>query len=675
MSQVSKYSNCIYMLKHVFAYDYENKKCIKIGSSKNLVSRMYSYKTYYPIDKEILCYFHIHNYDCYKLDDDIKIDFDSRRVKSTGGIEYYFDIDSVEIEQYLKKRNIQYTRYLDFNVESNKDLSEIYKEIADEFTSYSNYLKNKDTKPKSLRDTIQDSYVDESIEELRINKKVFIKAPTGFGKTHIFYKIIKKLQFKKILILTPRLLLNQQIVEDKYSNYLSGLNYKIFHFSDTSSELKEGLIKECGKIDQNYILTSCYQSQSKLIEYILKYKVKFDLIIFDEAHFITSDLWIQNDLLLSNDISDNRIYGSATPTGIIDLNPQIYGKQIEKVKVHELINEEILCNIQTIIKKLDNKKSEYDDSLKDLIVDCFEKYEKKKGIIYVNSRVNAQNLYGLMKTQTKISTYIYVSGEVEVEELSDTNIKSFEDDPNPCVIIVVGKIGYGYDNDYVDFITLGDPRQSDIDIRQIIGRGIRYNKKTYPNKLLHLLVPIYKDEFNNYGLTSSLKRYLDYIIGECGQDIIYKSDGTGYIGNGNTRYSNGKDYDGDTIPTEICHEFSTTGYNKFTDFQRFLKNNKVFDEVDYNELWEKNKSWMVPIGNIRDKYPNFCFRNIHPNNLDFYWNKEEAELAIENAKEKLINILKEKYKKISTDQKLIKLNEIDNKIPLVNKDLYYPLKN
>jgi hypothetical protein len=52
---------------------------------------------------------------------------------------------------------------------------------------------------------------------------------------------------------------------------------------------------------------------------------------------------------------------------------------------------------------------------------------------------------------------------------------------------------------------LGDPRQSDIDIRQIIGRGLRWNKQLYPNKLLHLLVPIYKDEFGNCAKNECLK--------------------------------------------------------------------------------------------------------------------------------------------------------------------------
>ena len=169
-----------------------------------------------------------------------------------------------------------------------------------------------------------------------------------------------------------------------------------------------------------------------------------------------------------------------------------------------------------------------------------------------------------------------------------------------------------------------------------------------------------------------MKKYLDYIIGECGQDIIFKSNGEGFIGDGD-KVINGLDYDGETIPTEILESYCTTGYNKFTDFQRFLKNNKIFDECDYNELQEKNKSWMVEIGKIKEKYPKFCFRNIHPNNLIYYWDKNEANVKFENTNNKLVEIYgKDKYKKLSFNQKLEKSNELNNKIPPIDFNLYYP---
>ena len=43
------------------------------------------------------------------------------------------------------------------------------------------------------------------------------------------------------------------------------------------------------------------------------------------------------------------------------------------------------------------------------------KYNKKKGIIYVNDCKNAESLYKLLKKQDKLNVYIYVSKNIQVE--------------------------------------------------------------------------------------------------------------------------------------------------------------------------------------------------------------------------------------------------------------------
>jgi superfamily II DNA or RNA helicase len=211
---------------------------------------------------------------------------------------------------------------------------------------------------------------------------------------------------------------------------------------------------------------------------------------------------------------------------------------------------------------------------------------KKKGIIYVNDCKNAENLYKLLQKQDKLNVYIYISKEIEVENSDDTCIKIFEQDKKQCIIICVGKIGYGYDNDFIDFICLGDPRQSDIEIRQIIGRGLRWKKEVYPNKLLHLLIPLYKDEFGNCSKNEHLKKYLDYIIGECGKDIIFKNNGIVVVGNNKESPNEGTDYDGDNIPTEILNEYCTTGYNKYTDLKMQLLSLKDIQVIFFLNYYE-----------------------------------------------------------------------------------------
>jgi primosomal protein N' len=82
-----------------------------------------------------------------------------------------------------------------------------------------NKYQNKQLNYENFREMKQTEYMNEIKTQLELSKKCFIKAPTGFGKTVLYYKTISKLGCKKILILTPRKMLNKQIVESKYTKY------------------------------------------------------------------------------------------------------------------------------------------------------------------------------------------------------------------------------------------------------------------------------------------------------------------------------------------------------------------------------------------------------------------------------------------------------------------------
>jgi superfamily II DNA or RNA helicase len=576
------------------------------------------------------------------------------------------ELDQI-IVNYFKKNHIKYERLIGEQIKQETPTPEDnYKSEHSNRTKEleSNKIEFEIKRINDYRNSKQDEYLDEIAKQFQENNKCFIKAPTGFGKSHIFFKLIRKYGFNKILILTPRINLCDQILEDKYTPYINKNDYELI--SLTHEKDKEGIINKCASSDSKFILSSCYQSGKSILEYITKNKCCFNLIIFDEAH-VHIPSWVDTDkekMLTDPNISEKRLYASATP---ISKNNNIYlfGNMIEKVTLPELLREKVLCNIVPLIKQVGVTQNKY-HNLPKLIMNTMTKYNKKKGIIYTNRCKHALELYELLnKEEYTINVYITISeGKNELEE--------FKKDKNQCVIICVGKISYGFDNDYIDFECFADIRNSEIDISQIIGRGLRWKRDTYPNKLLHILTPLYEDEFSG-SLNTGLKTYLDLLIAELNIPFIDMFNNfSNSTSNNNTRTGTGTDinYEGSVVLSEILEAYCTTGKQLFSKFKCFLQYKKIMNEASYNDF---KKDWMPSLADIHIKYPKFCFRDIHPNKNQFYLEKEEAQIEYDKCEQILRKeIGRDKYRKINKQHKLERTTNRNSRIPPIHFDLYYP---
>lgn len=404
--------NIIYYIEKNGLTNWNNILGCKIGSTCNIIQRLKTYMTGFVCFPNVTYY--IVNTDCYQIDENIKKDFNHIRLKSLGsrgGSEFYDSsiLTLLVLEEYFIEHDIKFEKKSLLNEEENEILSNPFLTDKEELDKKNDICNQKLTK----RDRIQDNYVDESINELNINKRVLAKAPTGFGKTRIIYKLIAKMNLQNVLILTPRLLLNKQILEDKYTKYINNyqpqsgdcvLRTHEIKELDGSIENKENIIKN---LSNKFILSSCYQSYETVSQLIIKYNLKVN-IIFDEAHCISSWTNIDNLYLQDNELVENRLFVTATPTDNMIIDDHIFGKLIEKVKVYELIKDGTLCNIVTIVKKLDNQKNEYHD-LSKMIIESIHEYNKIKSIVYVNNCYNAENLFKLLFDNKDINVYIYIS--------------------------------------------------------------------------------------------------------------------------------------------------------------------------------------------------------------------------------------------------------------------------
>lgn len=619
-------------------------KTIKIGMSEHLENRWHDYKSFLEQPYYLYCYEILDNIsknEIEKLEQNIlnetiiykKIDFMTEyRSLELFTLDDYHNI----ISKTLVKNNIKFEIYENIIIEKNKKID------IKNYPHYDIFINSNEEREK-----YQDLYIKEAIKYLDVDNRICIIAPTGFGKTVINFKLINYYKPNIVIIFTPRILLNKQLSEEKYIEHIK----EKYNFIDVNKFTNLNNIN-------NIIIPLCYNSYQKLYNLIIEYNLKIDMIFFDEAHRMSN--W-QNKVnqdesikyfLMKSEIK--RIFCTATPKELM-LNKEIYGQIIEKVKVYDLIVDEILCNIKTLIKEINDKSD-----LGYLIYNSMEKYNKKKGIIYCNTQKNAKILYKNIKNKYNIKTFLYISEKND----ENCNIKDFDNYEKPAIIITCQKISMGYDNSEIDFICFGDPKHSDIDIRQICGRGLRWNKEKYKDKILHILLPVYLNNENEMQEYEHVFSYLDYIINEHGNEIIITNEGI--LLKNKLEKNIVKNYEGEYISSIISEKYSTNKMNSYSFFKKLLQANNIYNKETYIKFYNncKNTNFEIPeIKNIRDKYKKFCFQDICDETIKnkFYANKT---ICNENINKKNINTKKKR-------ESIIIKSLNDDKIP-DDIELYYP---
>jgi superfamily II DNA or RNA helicase len=522
----------------------------------------------------------------------------------------------------------------------------------------------------------QENYIHKSLLELNNNKKVLIKAPTGSGKTYIVYNILKKLitfhDYFNIVIFTPLKLLNLQWTTLKYLNILgSGDEINIIQKNEYN---KKTIFANEIKSHKKNIIVACYQSEKSLSD--LLSDVQIDMVIFDEAHVITNFYTLNSYWNTSKDIS-HKIFCTATPYDIMT-EKKLYGNVVDEIKIHELVADNKLSELVTVVKVI-NDKIIKSNSMATLINTTMITYNKHKGLVFCNNRENAVALYNTMsKKCNKFNLYIYIT-DLNKTKSYDKKVqynidkKIFEDDTEDCLIISVGQMKMGYDHPPIDLIVFADPKSSFVDISQCVGRGLR----KYPNKeCLHLLLPIAKDDTSGF---ENVIRYLDFVTNEVEEPIINKSN-IDFNSNGNAQHII-KNYEGDDIPIEIWHKYSSN-LHTYKRFMLILKKKGVTNETDYN-IFIKNPSynWMTlcPSNKYKEKWQGWI--ELDPNKDIYPKNKKSCDKLFKKLQEHYItNEMYNEWDEMSLKEQCIKLNKLalnnanDNIkiLPELNYEYFYP---
>jgi superfamily II DNA or RNA helicase len=510
--------------------------------------------------------------------------------------------------------------------------------------------------------------INKSIEIIKQNEKLYLELATGAGKTVIAYSIFNIINPKTIIILTPRINICEQNINDKYKQIL--------------------INKDCN------ILCFCIQSFKKVYKIIKNKNLTNIFIWFDEAHWAL-DRWIENNnldnedkkikdfFLFNNEYIKYRLFTSASPDkNFIDRNRHIYGELYTPIKVSELIKKKWLCYMQVHIYK-----EHYDDLNNiSLINFIFYKFYKLKKNLGMNFNKNCEtalkrfmihyNLYNENKTIIKpflllndeyinkllINNDIYIN-----KDLTDINI--FNDSTN-AIGYVVTKYSMGYDNKNIDLLIFNDPKLSSKDIIQSIGRGTRSDQKAEggknQSKINDIILPIAINETDNASSYDKIKEIIKYLLIdlELEPDDIFNFINKSKSYNSDINYKEDNDIEIKTIES-IIYNIYTNNYNwTIQKINRQLLNNNIHNYKDYQKYRNNNLYLNLP-EELFKIFPKFDFYNTFKLNEYPYYNKEECIKAIEKYQRDLI------YEDNINDNsdKIIFLNNKDNKIP--NECLWY----
>jgi predicted helicase len=500
---------------------YIEHNVIKLGIATNIPERNNQYitgefiKGFFELVIEIPYLYR------YTIENSIKKNFNYLHKYINGGTEFFEKKILKEIIPYLQNNNIKY-KILTYNeineLEKKYRLKQIFKKI-NKYQLIKN-LKNIDIiKPneqqKDILNNIENFYNNNNIGKIIWS--------CGLGKALLSILIIKKLNYKNIVIGVPTKYLQKQFSKEilkiypdkKNILYVGGENDNDINSTTNIEKIKEFL--NTVKFKNKFIITT-YNSCNLL----LNIDFTFDLKIGDEAHHLVGQK--NQDIEKSYNsfhsiISKKTLFMTATEKNIENSNTcnqiysmnniNIFGKYIDKKSVYWAIeNKKITDYNLLVLKNSENEVNEIINYLnievsnKELFLSAFmtlksiELYKDLTHIlIYTNNTRNAELLTIYIKNILQKNILQLNKNEIYNNTLHSNNyninlnneIDKFKNSKFG-IISCVYIFGEGFDLPKLNGVVFAENMNSDI---RIVQSALRPNRldKTNLEKKAYIIIP------------------------------------------------------------------------------------------------------------------------------------------------------------------------------------------
>jgi len=295
----------------------------------------------------------------------------------------------------------------------------------------------------------------------------------------------------------------------------------------------------------NKVVFSTYQSSPQIAKAMKKHKLpKFDLIIADEAHRCAGKVSSHYSTVLDNALlpAQRRLFMTATPRVfknnakklMADAGIEIasmddeskFGKELHKLSFGEAIANNLLSDYRVLVigvndqmvkemvteRTLVKTQTGLEQDARSLAIQiglakAIKKYDLKR-VISFHSRVNlaknfAKDFHQVLnflnakeRPKGKL-TYEHVNGNMRTSE-RNAKLRELGDlsEQDRYVLGNARCLSEGVDVPALDGIAFVDPRRSEIDIVQAVGRAIRLDR-TNENKIGTIVIPVFIEEGDN----------------------------------------------------------------------------------------------------------------------------------------------------------------------------------
>ena len=474
-----------------------NKFTRKVGSTQNIVSRMKHYITGNPDPVPLECYYKI-DCNCYKVDNNIKQEYDSCRLNKTGdsgGIEFYDSsvLTHEELENYFHRKNIRFTKhYIDcLNNEWKKPIDDMDDDnIQNDRINKNKVIQSTENmkKPRGWQIDLVNNFNEFLLSS---NKAGIVIAPTGCGKSFmmLYLSIFIYIQTNDVVIMTKRKEILDKDFIDEGEQMIKQLgkkikivnmikvgddinNYKLFNINDEYNRIFI--------INTDKFIASSHFNNYKNYSF-----GKAKLFILDECHWAGASKLNDFLLYIKNNVCEKLLGLSATPVRQADEN------KINSLKLFEANGNYNIIYIRSYIKAIEDgdrtktkwiiipiKKSDLEKNNEDnknddemyridkvLNKKGFDTFLKwfnhfisrsinKKGILWFPNKKNLKDFYKIVKESSYLNNITFFptySKSDKDEDDTSANLEAFKKIDNNAIALAVFRATEGFNDIRVDF--------------------------------------------------------------------------------------------------------------------------------------------------------------------------------------------------------------------------------